>query len=114
MAISVPLGPDATVETSALCCWLASAVADQVSGAAYTAPTHDYLWAPCLSGVKCFVPCCRLAIAFSNRIWGNETVMNYLKTGTFHHWLPIGRACHWEDPAGQPGCDFFGLNHYSR
>ena len=63
---------------------------------------------------KQFAACCRLAISFANRVWGNETVMNYLKTGTFHHWLPIGRACHWDDPAGQPGCDFFGLNHYSR
>ena len=44
----------------------------------------------------------------ANRIWGNETVMNYLKSGVFHHKPPITRAMHWEDPDGKPGCDFFG------
>ena len=50
----------------------------------------------------------------ANRVWGNESVLNYLKTGVFHHKPPFSRAMHWEDPHGKPGCDFFGLNHYSR
>ena len=50
----------------------------------------------------------------ANRIWGNETVLNYLKSGVFHHKPPFSRAMHWEHPDGKPGCDFFGLNNYSR
>lgn len=56
----------------------------------------------------------RATIRLSNRIWGNESVMNYLKHGVFHHFVPLQRAIHWEDPDGKPGCDFFGVNHYSR
>ena len=50
----------------------------------------------------------------ANRIWGNETVLNYLKSGVFHHKPPFTPAMHWEHPDGKPGCDFFGLNNYSR
>ena len=53
-------------------------------------------------------------MGFGNRVWGNETVMTYLKTGLFRYWVPTGRKIVWEDPAGKPGCDFFGLNHYAR
>ena len=31
-------------------------------------------------------------MACGNRVWGNETVMTYLKTGLFRYWLPpVGR-----------------------
>ena len=33
---------------------------------------------------------------FGNRIWGNHTVMTYLKTGVFDYWVPVGRPVHWE------------------
>jgi beta-glucosidase/6-phospho-beta-glucosidase/beta-galactosidase len=56
----------------------------------------------------------KAAVAVGNNLWGNETVMNYLKIGTFFQWVPIGRRVKWKDPHGPPGCDFFGLNHYSR
>ncbi len=39
---------------------------------------------------------CRASVAFGNRVWGNETIMGFLKTGVFHHWVPIGRAIHHE------------------
>ena len=40
--------------------------------------------------------CCRAAVAFGNRVWGNETIMRFLKTGVFHHWVPVGKAVHYE------------------
>ena len=33
---------------------------------------------------------------FGNKIWGNHTVMTYLKTGVFDYWVPVGRPVHWE------------------
>ena len=30
-------------------------------------------------------------MAFGNLTWGNETVMNFLKKGTFHYWVPFRR-----------------------
>ena len=39
---------------------------------------------------------CRATIRLSNRIWGNESVMNYLKHGVFHHFIPLQHAIHWE------------------
>ncbi|KAL3135656.1 hypothetical protein ABBQ38_006135 [Trebouxia sp. C0009 RCD-2024] len=56
----------------------------------------------------------RAACRAGNRVWGNETVMRYLKEGVFHHWLPPCRHLHWRDPLGKPGCDWFGINHYAR
>lgn len=50
-----------------------------------------------------------------NKIWGNDVVMNYLKTGIFDY-NPLwgwGRV-HYENPGGAPGCDHIGLNYYSR
>jgi len=47
-------------------------------------------------------------------VWGDETVMQYLQEGVFHHWLPPCRHLHWKDPMGKPGCDWFGINHYAR
>ena len=35
-------------------------------------------------------------MAFGNRVWGNETIMRFLKTGVFHHWVPVGRPVHYE------------------
>ena len=35
-------------------------------------------------------------MGFGNRVWGNETVMNYLKTGVFNYWVPTGSDVHWE------------------
>ena len=34
---------------------------------------------------------CRGAVAFGNLTWGNETVMNFLKKGWFHYWVPFRR-----------------------
>ena len=31
-----------------------------------------------------------------NRVWGNHTVMTYLKTGVFDYWVPVGHSVHWE------------------
>ncbi|KAK9814269.1 hypothetical protein WJX72_003165 [[Myrmecia] bisecta] len=56
----------------------------------------------------------RAAIAVSNRVWANETVMNFLLTGEFKYWRPLWKDIHWKHPKGKPGCDFFGLNHYAR
>ena len=83
-------------------------------------------------------------MAFGNRMWGNEVVMNYLRTGEYRHWAPVNKVTRWtvspalanlaceeqsrcigapawrlrlvvlQDPHGKPGCDFFGLNHYAR
>ena len=51
-----------------------------------------------------------------NRMWGNEVVMNYLKTGVFdYNPLPFGICrVQYENPGGPPGCDHIGLNYYSR
>ena len=49
-----------------------------------------------------------------NRIWGNEVVVEYLKTGSFHAWSPFGPDIRFEEPEGRPGCDWFGVNHYAR
>ena len=56
----------------------------------------------------------RWSVRMANRIWGNETVMNFLKTGVFHHRPPFTPAIHFEDPHGKPGCDMMGVNNYSR
>ncbi|CAL8471442.1 g10984 [Coccomyxa elongata] len=56
----------------------------------------------------------RAAVGIGNRIWGNETVMTFLKTGIYKYWVPLGGVIHYEDPDGKPGCDFMGVNHYAR
>ena len=57
---------------------------------------------------------CRWSVRMANRIWGNETVYNYLKSGIFHHEPPFTKAMHWEDPEGRPPLDCIGVNNYSR
>ena len=60
------------------------------------------------------VSACRAVLKASNRIWGNEVVMNYLKTGHYQAWIPYARDITFQEPDGRPGCDFFGVNHYAR
>ncbi len=31
-----------------------------------------------------------------NRVWGNETVMTYLKTGLYRYWLPPAGRIKWK------------------
>ena len=38
----------------------------------------------------------RAAVGVGNRVWGNHTVMEYLKTGVFDYWVPVGHSVHWE------------------
>ena len=38
---------------------------------------------------------CRAAVAFGNRMWGNEVVMNYLRTGEYRHWAPVNKVTRW-------------------
>ncbi|CAL5224317.1 g6984 [Coccomyxa viridis] len=74
---------------------------------------HNVFWTEPAKGGP-FYAHVRAAVKFGNRIWGNHTVMTYLKTGVFDYWVPVGRPVHWEDPNGKPGCDFMGVNHYAR
>lgn len=50
-----------------------------------------------------------------NRLWGNDLFMNFLRTGEFD-WNPLpwvfSKVHHKE--SRPPGCDFIGLNYYSR
>jgi len=39
-------------------------------------------------------------VAFGNRLWGNEVVMTYLRTGEFRHWAPIRKVTRWTVGAG--------------
>lgn len=41
---------------------------------------------------------CRAAVGIGNRIWGNETVMTFLKTGIYNYWVPLGGVIHYEVP----------------
>ena len=34
-------------------------------------------------------------MAFGNRMWGNEVVMNYLRTGEYRHWAPVNKVTRW-------------------
>jgi hypothetical protein len=64
----------------------------------------------------CCVPCYTAAIAaFTNKHWGNETVLRYLQTGSFR-WEPLWALfpITYQEPGGKPGCDHFGLNYYSK
>lgn len=40
-------------------------------------------------------------MAFGNRVWGNETVMTFLKTGVYNYWVPLGGVIHWEVSTAQ-------------
>ena len=42
----------------------------------------------------------RAMVAFGNRLWGNEVVMTYLRTGEFRHWAPIRKVTRWTVGAG--------------
>ena len=51
-----------------------------------------------------------------NRMWGNDILIRFLKTGEFDYdplWGWYGRV-KYTHPSGAPGCDHFGLNYYSR
>ena len=43
---------------------------------------------------------CRLAVGIGNRVWGNETVMTYLKTGLYRYWVPPVGRIKWQVPPG--------------
>ena len=60
------------------------------------------------------MPDYRAVLKACNRIWGNEVVVEYLKTGMFHAWSPFGPDTRFQEPDGRPGCDWFGVNHYAR
>ncbi|EFN55966.1 hypothetical protein CHLNCDRAFT_145286 [Chlorella variabilis] len=50
------------------------------------------------------------------RMWGNDMFMQYMQTGEFD-WNPLPwvfSRVHYKEPGGRPGCDFLGLNYYSR
>lgn len=50
------------------------------------------------------------------RVWGNDIFIQYLRTGEFD-WNPLPwvfSRVHFKEPNGRPGCDFIGLNYYSR
>lgn len=53
---------------------------------------------------------------FLTRLWGNDMFMHYMMTGDYD-WNPlpwIFTRVHTQDKTGPPGCDFLGLNYYSR
>lgn len=50
----------------------------------------------CAASLMRAVVAFRAAVKFGNKIWGNHTVMTYLKTGVFDYWVPVGRPVHWE------------------
>ena len=49
-------------------------------------------------------------MAFGNRMWGNEVVMNYLRTGEYRHWAPVNKVTRWTvipALASRPGVSIF-------
>lgn len=76
---------------------------------------HNWFWFE-PKRACCTPPYVRWVAALLNRMWGNETVMGYLKTGVFdYNPLPLGLGrVRYENPGGAPGCDHIGLNYYSR
>lgn len=50
----------------------------------------------------------------ANRVWANEVIFNYLKTGTFEYQVPLKSNVTFQEPNGRPGCDYIGVNHYAR
>lgn len=53
-------------------------------------------------------------LKLANRVWANQVVFDYLKTGRFEYQVPFRANVTYEEPGGRPGCDFIGVNHYSR
>jgi beta-glucosidase len=74
---------------------------------------YEALPLECLRGWS--PPWARAAAALGHAAWGNDAVLDYLKTGAFE-WAPAGR---WgarvsaQDPR-PPAVDWFGLNFYGR
>ncbi len=66
---------------------------------------------------SCYVPPYVTFVAnLLNRMWGNDILIRFLKTGEFDYnplWGWYGRV-QYTHPTGAPGCDHFGLNYYSR
>lgn len=50
----------------------------------------------------------------ANRVWANEVIFNYFKTGSFEYQVPFRQNVIFQEPAGRPGCDYIGVNHYAR
>ncbi|KAG2442823.1 hypothetical protein HXX76_002902 [Chlamydomonas incerta] len=47
--------------------------------------------------------------------WGWDVVHHWMMTGEFVWKLPVlGVWQRWQDPAGRPPCDWWGINYYSR
>lgn len=76
---------------------------------------HNWFWfEPAAS--CCTLPHVTFLANLLNRMWGNDIIIRYLKTGEFRYdpfWGLYGRVTHVH-PGGIPGCDHFGLNYYSR
>lgn len=76
---------------------------------------HNWFWfEPAKS--CCTPPYVHFMANLLNRMWGNDIIIRYLKTGEFVYdpfWGLYGRVRH-VNPRGIPGCDHFGLNYYSR
>jgi len=53
-------------------------------------------------------------LKIANRIWANEVVFNYLKTGKYEYQVPFRKNVTFTEADGRPGCDFIGVNHYAR
>lgn len=82
--------------------------------AALVGLVHNWCWFEPQESC-CTPPYMPIIAGVLNRIWANESVMSYLKTGVFDY-NPLwgwGRV-HYENPSGAPGCDYIGLNYYSR
>jgi beta-glucosidase/6-phospho-beta-glucosidase/beta-galactosidase len=54
--------------------------------------------------------------AWLNSLWGNDVILEYLRSGKFayHPMGPIFPIRYEEPEGGPPGCDYFGINYYSR
>ncbi|KAL4538341.1 hypothetical protein Ndes2437B_g01352 [Nannochloris sp. 'desiccata'] len=75
---------------------------------------HNWFWFEPKQAC-CTPPYVRWVASILNKMWGNEVVMKYLKTGVYDYnplW-GLGRV-QYTNPGGPPGCDHIGLNYYSR
>ncbi len=76
---------------------------------------HNWFWfEPAKS--CCTPPYVTFMANLLNRMWGNDIIIRYLKTGEYVYdpfWGLYGRVT-YTHPKGIPGCDHFGLNYYSR
>ena len=74
-------------------------------------------WFTFVPAKSCYVPPYVTFVAnLLNRMWGNDILIRFLKTGEFDYnplWGWYGRV-QYTYPGGAPGCDHFGLNYYSR